>query len=360
MMIMNKSFFLILFILLVSGLSSCVPEEEIILGSEVREQFYLVHEGAQMPVVVEGNTASKTFILIIHGGPGGNAMVYNDLLGNFSDPLEDQYALVYWDQRGSGNALGNFDMETMTLDQYVDDLDAIVNLLFSRYGQEIKLFLLGHSWGGTLTAAYLSEDGKQDKIAGWIEVDGAHNFPLINQTAPAALIDMGRSQILAGNSVNEWTEIVEYCEHLPATLDVSEILQVNRYANQAETYMLEGGVTQQANLSLDDVLTFYFFSNHNFMTSYFNNIMTSRDLLEELVFTSLSDRMRRIRIPSLFLWGRFDLVVPVALADDAYQVVSTPIEDKSIFIFEESGHSPMVQQPEEFALKLIQFVEKYR
>ncbi|MEM7370067.1 MAG: alpha/beta hydrolase [Bacteroidota bacterium] len=357
---MNRSLFSSVFFCLLLGCMACVPQEEIVEGIAVQEQFYLVHQGAQMPVLVEGNTESNTFILIVHGGPGGNAMVYNDLLGSFSNPLEEKYAMVYWDQRGSGNSLGNYGVESVTVNQFVEDLDVLVDLLFARYGQDIQVFLLGHSWGGTLTAAYLSQAGNQDKIAGWIEVDGAHNFPLINETTPAELIRTGREQIPAGNRVDEWTEIVDYCENLTQPLSLAEILQVNRYANVVESYLIEAGITTQSSLQLGEAVRFYFFSNHNFMTSFFNSSMTSRGLLEELVFNSYSEDMKEIRIPSLFLWGRHDLVVPPVLADDAFHAISTPPADKSIYIFEDSGHSPMAQQPEEFSLKLIQFVEKYR
>ena len=40
------------------------------LSTNVNEIFWVTNNGADMPVRVMGNTASKVIILIVHGGPG--------------------------------------------------------------------------------------------------------------------------------------------------------------------------------------------------------------------------------------------------------------------------------------------------
>jgi len=160
---------------LVSFLSfSC--EEAIVANGRVDDLLWLENKGAQMPIWVEGNASSKTFVLILHGGPGGSSLVYNDVLVEMAAAFEDEYAVAYWDQRSSGNAKGNYDKEQLSLEQMEEDLDLVIDLLKHKYGSDISLFLLGHSWGGYLGNYYLRDKLKQLKVNGWIDVDGAHNW----------------------------------------------------------------------------------------------------------------------------------------------------------------------------------------
>jgi len=71
--------------------------------------FYVNHKGAQMPVRVKGNVVSKNFLFMISGGgtPG--------LLYQYMPPyqkLQKDYALIYWDRRGSEFSQGNPDPST--------------------------------------------------------------------------------------------------------------------------------------------------------------------------------------------------------------------------------------------------------
>jgi pimeloyl-ACP methyl ester carboxylesterase len=70
--------------------------------------------------------------------------------------------------------------------------------------------------------------------------------------------------------------------------------------------------------------------------------------------------MDRITLPSLIVWGRHDGILPVELADDAYERLGTPRSDKSIVIFEDSAHSPMFEQPDAFNRAVIDFIEANR
>ncbi|MEM7658552.1 MAG: alpha/beta hydrolase [Bacteroidota bacterium] len=350
----------ICFLLLLLPLSWTCRAPEFLPGPAVQEQLYLEHKGAQMPVVIEGNSSSQTFVIVIHGGPGGNAMIYNDALSFFSDPLEEEYAMVYWDQRGSGNSLGTYDRNLVELSQYVEDLDVLVDFLLSTYGNTSSIFLMGHSWGGILGTAYLADTERQAKIKGWIEVDGAHNFPLINATAPGLLVDMGGQQIAEGNRTDEWEAIVDYCAGLPSVLSNEEALRVNQFANQVEGFLPESGLTALPPTEVGDVLHFFLNSNHNFVTATSNQIQTSLELGDKILQLALTEELKQIQLPALFLWGRYDFVVPLVLGEEALETVSTPEADKSLVIFERSGHSPMAQEPDLFVSAVQRFVEKYR
>jgi proline iminopeptidase len=88
---------------------------------------------------------TRPVVIVLHGGPGND---YRSLLS--LKPLSDDYQLVFYDQRGSGLS-PRVPNDQMTLDQFVEDLHAIVGVA-SPHG---PVRLIGHSWGAMLGAAYL-------------------------------------------------------------------------------------------------------------------------------------------------------------------------------------------------------------
>ena len=158
-----------------------------------------------MRVLVDGNTASKTFILIIHGGPGAGAFFYNTKY--ISKNLEDNFALVYWDQRNAGASQGSSNGGNLHLDQMVDDLKKVIKVLKFRYGNDISLFLLGHSFGGMIAADFVTGSGNQDMIRGLINVDGSHNYPLNDTLTRKMLLSVGQYEISQNRNAGKWQPI---------------------------------------------------------------------------------------------------------------------------------------------------------
>ena len=86
-------------------------------------------------------------VVVVHGGPGGD---YGYLL-NLHE-LADDYHVVFYDQRGAGLS-PRVPATELTLPSAVADLHRII----SHYGGGEPVRLIGHSWGGTLTAAYIGQ-----------------------------------------------------------------------------------------------------------------------------------------------------------------------------------------------------------
>ena len=86
--------------------------------------------------------------------------------------------------------------------------------------------------------------------------------------------------------------------------------------------------------------------------------MGNDKFFDEVVNNSFTPELHIIKIPCLFLWGKYDFVVPSTLGHDAYNRVSSA--DKKIIIFEKSGHSPMLNQADEFVEAVSGFVETHK
>ena len=318
----------------------------------LNETIYIKNRGADMPVYVRGNGASKCFVVLVHGGPGGNGLEYS--IGKSQELMEEEMAFAYWDQRGQGMAQGHYSSAELTVSQMADDLKAVVLTMKAYYGDDSKIIIMGHSWGGTLGTKFMIDPNNQNLVAGWIEADGAHDIPKLNVSGVKLFRKVAAEQIAEGNSTDKWTEILNWANDINTnSISVAEGGEINEKAYEAEELLLNDGVLASGDDSYAPLL-----SPTNLFTSSLTGNITSRVLDPEVESTSLTDSLFKITVPCLFLWGKYDFVVAPQLGFDALNKVSSV--DKQLIIFQESGHSPMANEPEIFAQVVIDFVEKLK
>ena len=122
-----------------------------ILPHSVAEVRYVRLGGVNQWVLIRGENAANPPLIVLHGGPGMSEMGF---FRRFNAPLERQFTVVHWDQRGTGKSFDRrIPKSSMTLDQFVADLDELVDIVRRRFGKE-KVAILGHSWGSALGPIY--------------------------------------------------------------------------------------------------------------------------------------------------------------------------------------------------------------
>jgi proline iminopeptidase len=90
-------------------------------------------------------------VILLHGGPGASEAA---LFRYFNADLEHRFLMVHWEQRGTGRSYrSDMSADSMTIEQFVPDLDEVVELVRDRFGKE-QVVLLGHSWGSALGIPY--------------------------------------------------------------------------------------------------------------------------------------------------------------------------------------------------------------
>jgi proline iminopeptidase len=105
------------------------------------EEGYVSVNGVQLYYKIVGQGEP---VVISHGGPGFD---HNYILP--MSELADDYRVIFYDQRATGNSTGAVDADSMTLDNFVQDLEGLRKKL--NLG---KVNLIGHSWGGGLAVYY--------------------------------------------------------------------------------------------------------------------------------------------------------------------------------------------------------------
>lgn len=347
---MLKIRFLLLVLILI--FSSC--DKAPTIGEAVEETFYIRNGGSDMPAFVRGNIASKTFVIYLQGGPGKGSLV--DFYP-FAVDLYQDYALVFWDQRHTGNSHGHYDEDEMTVDLVVEDLFILIQTIKIRYGDDSSIFLMGSSWGGLFALSYLIEGNHQDEIMGWISIAGAKSFDRY-QDLNNWVISIGNEEIAANKNVEEWTEILDFFNSFDSVDDLSfeDDTKRNSYIKQIDDKL----INQYLNV-IPSSTTLPLYSEHvndNFVDE-FNWIYYPSSFREEVTKLNYNEnQMSRITSPALLIYGKYDNVVPQIQGQRIYSEILSP--SKEFILYEKSAHGPMLTEPNRFVEDVSKFIEMHK
>ena len=330
-------------------LNSCSKSEYLDEG----DYFHLDNKGAKMPIWVTGNMESDVLLVTIAGGPGDSGMGFH--VNEGFKLLEEDIAIAYWDQRFCGMAQGTPGRETLDPEQFVEDTEKLVALLSHKYPDK-KLFMLGFSWGGQLSAGYLGKDNNDSQFKGWIDLDGAISSELEVQLMKEWIVPRVEEKLEEeGVDKDYWQFILDYYENNE---------YIGNYEHPEPYWYVSalGGDAYNYEENKDKYAIPYveLIFRSMFSLSYYVNATGHPEEAARFDLIDYTKRLKNIEIPTLLLWGADDAVVPVGVADYVYDQIGTPETDKEIVLIEECGHGPFADQPERFYQEAIKFINTYK
>lgn len=321
---------------------ACSKEDNL---NNLSDTINVRHKDADMPAYIYGNGSEKVFLITLHGGPGGLGLSFRNTM--FKEQIETKYAVVYFDQRGSGMAQGSYNENEINIDIMAEDVLALVKIMKKKYGDESRFFLLGHSWGGTLGTAALLKD--QRDFLGWIEIAGANNPLGVYFENITNYKRVASEQIALGNSIGYWESVKELVNSVDSTIyTTNDFRKLNQETVAAENRLMRDDIINDKEDEAE------IFVDYNLFTALWN--IGTIQSIEERFFekADFTERLSEIAIPSLFLWGKYDMVVPATFGQEAFDTIGS--KNKELVIFERSGHSPMVTEADRFAEEVITFM----
>ncbi|MGL5955210.1 MAG: alpha/beta fold hydrolase [Brevinema sp.] len=173
---------------------------------------YIESDGAFLPVVMTG-TNTKKIILFVHGGPGLSGMFYFYM--PFMQKLSQKYKVVFWDQRGAGGSRGNISKNSITISQFVKDMDVVYNYIKALY-PDSDIYVMGHSYGGMVGGAYTSKF--HDKIKASIFISPAFNIKSASSDMSTLMLQFINKLLthdLSPNSRKLWNEALQFYQNNP-------------------------------------------------------------------------------------------------------------------------------------------------
>lgn len=308
----------------------------------VSDDLYLRHKGADMPIWVRGNAESQKIVLYLHGGPGDCAMCYRYYLRD----LEKDFLVAYWDQRIAGASGGTAQPETLTYEQFGEDMEWVVQLLKRQY-PGVNIYLLAHSFGVELAWQYLSKPANQAQVAGVALVNGTfstyrwlyHQREWIRKEA----IQQGHQAAL------QWVDAHPVTPESVKTLDWQRQYR----------WMLELGGNPVSITSDRKYVANYLFASPNTALAQFGHASAYPAYYQtEIRGFDQTAALASVQLPVLMLWGRKDGVVPAAVAEETSKLlVNCP--DKQIVWFDQAWHEPFISEQDRFLAELSLFLERY-
>lgn len=310
--------------------TGCDKDELSAINFNPAETFRVVNAEETMPVWVYGKADANRIILAVHGGPGSDVLDFRNYQNGIAfKQIENTYLIAYWQQRASGQSSGSDNTNYFNINQYVADLDKVVDELKSRYPNK-DIVLLGHSWGGTLTSTYLKDATRRAKIKAWIDAAGAHNGTTLSQTTIADINAEANARIAANENVAYWQNVKQQLISSPNT--------ANSLAYSVTEKIPE--VTVKVN-------------NSDF--KYTNRAITSNGkLFPEILATNNNSFLNQFNFKTLLIWGKYDFAVSKTYRNEALS--NLPTANVTSIEFPASGHYMMFHEPNLFATSVINFV----
>jgi pimeloyl-ACP methyl ester carboxylesterase len=312
------------------------------------ERFdFFGNDRAKLPVWIKGQTNSKYLVVFLAGGPGSPALDYRAQLLD----LEKEFLLCYYDQRGAGFSKSK--RSNLDLDNFIWDLETLVNILVKKYPEK-KIVLFGHSWGGFLGINYLSKNENQNRISGWIEMDGGHNFPLLFSASKNEIVTLAKSKIdhskndsVKGVWANMYDEVIN---QNPSELNGAMSINRNAYKTIKLLKLPRDEATKSAKRKF--LVNFKFAANSDKVQE---NTVFGNDLIK----ASVSENMAAIKIPVLLIWGKQDVVSPpITMLIDAMENLKCSIRVDTLLV-NHAGHTPTLYKGRsEVIHKVVKFIKE--
>ena len=308
-----------------------------------REVYYVQSAGASLPVIIAGADTDDV-ILFVHGGPGSSGLFY--FYAPAWESIRKKYRMVFYDQRGSGGGRGHIEESSITVDQNIKDLDAVVASVKAKYPNS-NIYLFGHSYGGMISAAYTSVH--QSKIKGLMMLSPALNVVDLTTRIPANMITefidpyLARTDI-SSESRKEWEGIKQfYLDNVPLKLD--SFIQHNSYVSKADDIqgLSKAGEysAQLASKLISDPLLepiIWGTQINKILVLLDQNGESSRNLETDPIFT-----LNKITVPTMLITGDSDLVVPPQSSINAFNTISSI--SKRAHVYTESAHNAFLEHP---------------
>jgi pimeloyl-ACP methyl ester carboxylesterase len=295
-------------------------------------------------LLIRGQDVSRPLLLFLHGGPGESNMW---LAHHTMSELEKHFVCVNWDQRGAGRSFRpGPSLESMTIEQFVQDTTALIELLRARFGQQ-KVLLLGHSWGSVLAMKVAA--ARPDLLYAVIGMgqvvdmqrgeDLSYRYVLEraraehNRKAMRALSQLGGSDTYGKDSAFVQRRWLMHYGGMVHALDTGAIVSILLHAPECSIADCIRGLARM------------------------DMKFSCRLMGDEIMGVNLLRKIPELRVPVFFFTGRYDYTTPCELVEQFYASLYAPY--KKLIWFEHAAHMPHMEEPDKFQRELIAIGDEF-
>ncbi len=280
---------------------------------------FLKVKGGQIWYKVTGE-GNKTPILLLHGGPG-----YPSYYLNVLTALGKDRPVVLFDQLGCGRSGRISDTALMTIENYMEQVEAVVSALKIK-----EFYLYGHSWGTMLGTDYYLKNPNGIKaivlaspcLSAGLWVKDADTLIATLPDSIQTVLNQSKKNIIADTL--KFYSAVDYYSKKFYTI------------NPAPSADLDSAVAQIGN----NVYEYMWGKSEFFSTGTLKNYDRTADL-------------KNIKVPTLYITGEFDAARPGTVR---YYQSLTP--NSKLVVIKNAGHMTMHDNPEENIKAISDFLNE--
>lgn len=295
----------------------------------IDEASWVMLGGIEQWVTIRGDDIANPALLVVHGGPGFAMSAFAEELA----PLEADFTVVQWDQRGAGRTYGRHGADTpdLTIDRLAQDGIELATYLQGRLDNR-KVILLGHSFG-TLVGIEMVRQAPE-RFSAYV---GVAQFASFQKTVQAQLTHLRRAAEASGDrALSEQLDAIGTPE--PAT--IQDFFAINR-ALFAHLPADDTAFFARIQARAPEVMTPEELADWNAGREFSGDV-----LMPQAVHTDLFVSAPRLEVPLLVIQGSDDIYSPTAEVIAYFERVDAP--HKELTLIEGAGHFPFVTHLEEF------------
>jgi pimeloyl-ACP methyl ester carboxylesterase len=310
-----------------------LDENGVILPNSLSEKIFVEINGVKQGMFIKSKDVNHPVLLYLHGG-----MPDYFLSEDYPTQLEENFTVVWWEQRGSGISFDkSIEKDSITDEQLIEDTVVLTNYLRERFHQE-KIYLMGHS-GGT-----------------YFGIQAAAQNPELFYAyiAVAQITDQLRSEMIAREyMISEYSKLgnVKMVEKLNAAPVTMENGASHEYQGIRDNAMHALGIGTMHNMH--SILYGLFLPSLRFkeysLSDKFNlwraKIRNGISVIwEKALASDLRTQVTHLDIPIYFFEGIYDYTCNYSLAKDYFNKIEAPV--KGFYTFQNSAHSPIFEEPD--------------
>lgn len=259
-------------------------------------------------------------LVVVHGGPG---LTHEYLLPGL-DRLAENHFVIFYDQRGAGRSTGEIDEETLHLPALIKDLENIRKAFGFK-----KISLLGHSWGGMVSARYaIAHPESVNKLI------LSNSIPLSSEDLSLFFQEWMRRMAPYQEEIAAIRTSQEYQEGNPELHE-----KLNRLIFRNYCYLPEDADKLDLHLSQTAALH----------CLKINEVLRGNTLTKP--FNLYAD-LKNLQIPTLIIHADED-PIPLVTAQHIHESIS----HSEYIVIEHCGHFPYVEEPETYFKSIEEFLK---
>ncbi|ALR99953.1 hypothetical protein ATZ33_00715 [Enterococcus silesiacus] len=298
--------------------------------------------GVEQGMILKGKSDKNPILLFLHGGPGTPEYVF---FKEHNIGLEDKFTVCWWDQRGAGMSYDeSISADTMNLEQLISDTVEVTNYLRKRFGQE-KIYLMGHSWGTFLGVETVSRN--PELYNAYIGTGQMVNAMDNEKMAYDYMINTATK--------NNDKEMLQELQKFPVKGE--ESLTEEYFEMRGKTLnKLGSGLTHKPTTNTTLMLSLLRFKEYtiNQKINFTKSEAFAHPVMDSIRYLDLFEEVPKLDVPVYILQGLHDYQTSYPGAKAFYDKLKAPT--KKFYTFDDSAHTPIIEEPEKFMRILVEDV----